>query len=355
MPEGQDLSWTPYAWLVYLLAVAVDPIIRHASAHVWLTTLAGMAVFLVLYFRSYWVEGWQTIAIIVADALLGAWFAPTNGFATTYFIFGACTIAWIGRPRAAYPYLAGYLVFVATLCFARHIEIGQTLTTLTLSALLGAVVIRQAEVKCSNAVLRLAHAEVGRLAKMAERERIARDMHDVLGHTLSVIVLKSELAAKFVEVDIARAIAEIRDVEKVARESLSELREALSGYRASGINEEFVRARNVLETAGVRFDCETENLPLTPSQESVFALALREGVTNIVRHARANSCHVRLARDADAFRLEIADDGKGDASTEGAGLSGMRERIEALGGTFVRDARSGTHLILTLPTTADAH
>lgn len=164
-----------------------------------------------------------------------------------------------------------------------------------------------------------------------------------------MIVLKSELAARLSESDGARAAAEIRDVERIARESLGEVREALAGYRAAGLAAEIERAKDVLTAAGVRFEWDIDHVRLAPREESVLALAIREGVTNVVRHAGASTCRLELVRDGHGCRFTIADDGAGTLTTEGLGLSGMRERIEALGGTFAREVRDGTRLVLTLP------
>lgn len=208
---------------------------------------------------------------------------------------------------------------------------------------------RYAEVGRANERLRLAQDEVERLAKVAERERIARDVHDVLGHTLSLIVLKSELAARLAERDVGRAADEIRDVERIARDSLAELRQAIAGYRAAGIPAELERARSTLETAGIRVECDADAVALTPEQEGVLALAIREAVTNVVRHARARSCRLQLRQSGRECTFEIQDDGRNPAGGEGFGLAGMRERVEALGGSLVRDLANGTKLVLTMP------
>jgi two-component system sensor histidine kinase DesK len=354
LPEESSLSWLPYAWLVYLLGVPIGAYYGRESSAQWAVTLAGMALFLVLYFRGYWVEGARLAGIIAIEVALGLYFARHNGGAICYFVYAACLIAWVGPAKTAYRYLLLFLVVLAAALLATHFRWELAVPALVFSTLLGAVTIRQAEMKRTLAALRLAHEEIARIAKVAERERIARDLHDVLGHTLSVIVLKSELAAKLADRDIERATAEIRDVERIARESLGELREAVAGYRAESIGAEFVRARNVLETAGVDVKCDAESLPLTPLQESVLALAVREGVTNIVRHAQAHSAHFALRSAGDSYRLEIADDGRGASAAEGSGLAGMRQRVEALGGTLVREVAGGTRLILTLPAGAES-
>ena len=168
---------------------------------------------------------------------------------------------------------------------------------------------------CAGEKLRKADAEIEHLAKVAERERIARDLHDLLGHTLSLITLKAELARKLVDRDPQRAKQEMLDVEQTSRAALADVREAISGYRGEGIAAELVRARKTLETAGITVDCEFDQLPLTPAQETVLALALREAVTNVVRHAQAQRCKRSAAAREGLCTLEIADNGRGADSS----------------------------------------
>jgi two-component system sensor histidine kinase DesK len=226
---------------------------------------------------------------------------------------------------------------------------------LVFSSIVGITNIRNAEDTVLTAKLRMAHEEVERIAKVAERERIARDLHDVLGHTLSLIVLKSELASKLADRDPAAAATEIRDVEAIARGALHELREAVTGYKSAGITAELDRAKMMLETAGVKVETHAGAVRLAPTHEGVLALAIREAVTNVVRHAEAHAVQLQLAQTNGTCRFEIADDGRGSSVVfEGNGLAGMRQRIEALGGTMRRETQNGTRLILTLPAEARA-
>jgi len=202
--------------------------------------------------------------------------------------------------------------------------------------------------------LQLAHDQVEHLAKVAERERIARDLHDLLGHTLSVITLKAELARKLMDRDPERARQEMLEVEQTSRAALADVREAISGFRGDGLAAELARARKTLETAGITVHAEVGDLPLTAAQEAALALALREAITNVVRHAHAQQCTVRLARENNLCTLEIADNGKGDDGPEGNGLRGMRERLKALGGSLQRVTESGTRLVIRLPLARDA-
>jgi two-component system, NarL family, sensor histidine kinase DesK len=164
---------------------------------------------------------------------------------------------------------------------------------------------------------------------VAERERISRDMHDVLGHTLTAIALKSELAEKLIDTDVVRAAQEIRDVARITRESLGELRAAIAGYRAAGIEAELGRARSALESAGLRVECEVESVSLTSEQEGVLALAVREGVTNVIRHAKARErvrcgCATRARAARSRFTMMAKPSRHRKASDSSACASGSR-------------------------------
>ena len=187
------------------------------------------------------------------------------------------------------------------------------------------------------------------MATLAERERISRDLHDLLGHTLSVIALKSELASRLADTDPARAAQEIREVERISRETLSEVRGAVEGYRGSGLPGELRRAASVLQSSGVRLDAHIDTVQMSPRQESILALALREAVTNIVRHARAKTCLITLQAPGDSVVLTVKDDGQGGLPQEGYGLTGMRERVAAAAGTVTIDGSNGTSVAVSLP------
>ncbi len=213
-----------------------------------------------------------------------------------------------------------------------------------------------AQQKRADLKLRRAQAENVGLAAVAERERIARDLHDVLGHTLSVIVLKAELAGRLLERDPARAATEIADVERTARTALAEVREAIGGYRSRGLNAEVEQARQTLLSAGVALSCETRPPPMPAREETVLSLAVREAVTNIVRHAHATQCTMRFATTPDGFAsFEVADNGAAIIEREGNGLRGMRERVQELGGRFRIEQglayQEGTTLVIELPRT----
>ncbi|WP_214410809.1 sensor histidine kinase [Sphaerisporangium fuscum] len=190
--------------------------------------------------------------------------------------------------------------------------------------------------------LRQAQDEVARLAASEERLRIARDLHDLLGHSLSLIVLKSELAGRLAEQGSDKAVGEIRDVESVARLALQEVREAVTGYRRRGLSEELDNARSALAAAGVRAVVRTLGTPLPDVLDGLFGWAVREGVTNVVRHAGASSCEITVAFQDGGASMEIDDDGtQAGPCRPGSGLTGLTERVQAAGGTVEAGPRPG--------------
>jgi two-component system sensor histidine kinase DesK len=215
--------------------------------------------------------------------------------------------------------------------------------------MIGGINVHFSQVNRANARLRRAHDEIEHLAKVAERERIARDLHDLLGHTLSLVILKSELASKLAERDPERARLEIADVERIAREALAQVRSAVRGYRSGGLQAEVDSARTALAAAGVTLRAELDPVVLTPVQEAVLALTIREAVTNVIRHAGARNCELTLRAAKSVCTLTIHDDGRGGNAPAGTGLTGMRERIEALAGTVRRDGTRGTTLTIDVP------
>jgi two-component system sensor histidine kinase DesK len=216
-----------------------------------------------------------------------------------------------------------------------------------MTPLIGFVNLQYSESRRRDAALKLAQDEVARLATLAERERIAGDLHDLLGQTLSVIVLKSELASKLLRVDPGRAATEISDVERISRDALGQVRRAVHGFRDATLSDELVRARAVLQTAGVHVDVDVDQA-LTPDRriEHAAAMIVREAVTNVVRHARATRCRISAKSCDGQLVVQVEDDGVGSPGVEGAGIESMRTRAREIGGML--DHRSQRGVVVTL-------
>jgi two-component system, NarL family, sensor histidine kinase DesK len=350
IPKDSEYTWAVYS-ACYFGFFFLDPIAGHFSLLKWFFTVLGTIAFLLLYFGLFWVSERQALWHIAAMVALGVAYAPYNGGATTFFIFAvACAPFVVDTEAAAFKILLLVESAVLATWLIFHLNPWFLVFGGGLSLVVGGGNIHFAQRNRANKKLIHAQEEIEHLAKVAERERIARDLHDVLGHTLSVIALKSELAGKVIDRDPSRAAKEIGEVEQISRQALSEVRDAIRGYRAKGLAAEMAQAKSTLETAGLAVQCDAAStLNLPPIQESVLSLAVREGVTNVVRHARARTCRLRLEQENGSCRLEIQDDGLGCSSAEGNGLRGMRERVEMLGGTLQRNSQSGTTLTITLP------
>ena len=183
------------------------------------------------------------------------------------------------------------------------------------------------DLRMRNAELTEARAELARTAVAQERERFARDLHDLLGHTLSVIALKAELAGRLLPDRPEQAATEVHEVEQVARAALGEVRQAVSGYRQPTLDGELAGARMALSAAGIRAEVERAPVTLDPEVEAVLAWAVREGATNVIRHSGAKRCTVRISAGLADAGVEVIDDGRGSPNGDPRnGHRGQRSR-----------------------------
>ena len=351
----------PYFWLLSLAYMfwkyAYVPPGRVEAALLALT----FVVFIPLYCASYWARGRQVAACMVAGCAIGAAWAPWNAGAGTFFIFACAMAAQLVQLRRAMLAL-GAVIVVALLASLQIAQIQMRflflMPILTISLPVGIGSVMDARLRRSRQALLRKQEEVEHMATIAERERISRDLHDLLGHSLSLIALKAELARKLVHRDAAACAREIGDIETSAREALAEVRAAVTGYRQSGLAHALANARASLAAAGVELDEQVERVHLAPATEHVLALALREAVTNVVRHAGARRCSLSLCVEEGSVVLRVFDDGKrlhGDAQIRhGNGLSGMQERAAALGGKLALRVGAGLALELRVPAGAAA-
>jgi len=256
------------------------------------------------------------------------------------------------RRRAIRSLLALLLGFAAVSQLSGFAPLMTALAALTCAVISGLTYFQRQNGR-RDAALRLSHEEVRRLAAMAERERIGRDLHDLLGHTLSLIAIKSELADKLFERDPLRARDELRETQQIAREALAQVRSAVTGIRATGLAAELASSRLMLETSGIVLNEQRDELLLSADLEDALAMVLREAVTNVQRHARAHAAWFSLRRDGSGIDMQLRDDGRGGEIRPGNGLRGMRERLAAFGGTLqIRSSASaGTCVQVRVPLT----
>ncbi|MDB5967830.1 MAG: integral rane sensor signal transduction histidine kinase [Hydrocarboniphaga sp.] len=342
------INWWPMIFAIYIVYLPLGfQRSGGGSAIEWLAVDLGVAAFVALLAIAvvFWQRRRPFLWVVGALPLLGALFAERVPTAALFFTFAAALVPW-----AVNGDIRRTLSFVALL-IAAELLTGLWLASRLPAQATGLKAWWWATIPIFTAIEAAGYLWAVRmslrhlaLAKAAERERIARDLHDVIGHTLSLIALKSELAGRLLveHPDIPRAQAEITDIQQVSRHALAEVLSTILGERVETLERELERA------AGVALDCRQEVLNLGSAQQGIIGLALREAVTNVVRHAQARRCSIRLQQEHDLCVLEVQDDGCG-GGVEGSGLQGMRERIEALGGSVLREMPAGTRLTVRLP------
>jgi two-component system sensor histidine kinase DesK len=351
LPRNREHGWAPHIWLVFLSFFLFKPVLDpHTTAKDWVITISALLVFLVVYFGIFWVSKPWNQLLLASMAVIGLSLGHLNEGASVFIIFCAAFVAWVvEKPKWCVAAIGTLVLLLAIDAYFFHAPIGFWATSIVVSLGTGLSNIHFAERVRADRKLRMAQAEVEHLAKVAERERIARDLHDVLGHTLTLISVKSTLAGKLLDKDPEKARGEIADIERVSRQAIADIRSTVRGYTIFTLSEELQRAKSALESAGVVAAAETSEVKMSPAQESVAALIMREAVTNVVRHAHARRCQLRIAQNNGNCVLEIGDDGRGGIHAEGNGMRGMRERIEALGGVMTRDGSSGMKLKFEFP------
>jgi two-component system, NarL family, sensor histidine kinase DesK len=260
--------------------------------------------------------------------------------AVIVYAAAAMAIRRLFSERVAIALVLGFSATAVLLLLATGELAGTALTVGVTCAGVGMLLISFGELRARNVELLRARDERAKLAVAEERLRFARDMHDLLGHSLSVIALKAELAGRLLAQDAEAAAVHIGDLEAVARGALAEVRDVVSGYRRPDLAAELDGARTALRAAGIEAHIKSFDEQLSPEVEALLAWTVREGTTNVVKHSDAQNCTVLIDRDEDLVRAQVIDDGCGPRDGEasligidgGHGLMGLSERAERLAG-----------------------
>ncbi|HVA92610.1 MAG TPA: sensor histidine kinase [Chloroflexota bacterium] len=356
-----------------LLHAQVTPLHRIAS-------LAAAALFIAVYVWTTWRNSldraaspaplprmpsasWLPLAVLTAVPLVLILF-DRHEWLTLFILTSAGVGARLPVRQAAWA-VAGLVLLTAGIGGLTQLGWSTVGPTLFLVGFVGVVVISLVQVGTTNRELRAAREEIARLAVSEERLRFARDLHDLLGHNLSHIALKSEMAEALAPSAPERAMEAMREVAGVARTALAEMRAAVAGYRQPTLEAELRGAGEILAASGIAFQSEGGRVSVPPATEAVLAWAVREGVTNVVRHSRATRCTIRVGQEGGWVRVEIVDDGRGDgsatavpmgATSGGNGLAGLGERVTAVGGRCGAEATpgGGFQLSVTVPAAVGA-
>lgn len=340
----------PWPWLFYLVFYAMPWLWRTPTAWELAASAVAVLLFLPTYILSYRLTRARLIAAAAVILAIGIAVTPLGGGWTVFPIYAAASGARLKPARSA----VAIIVVIAIVTTANGFAWGMPVLwwlpgVLLVVATGGATISREAFYARTQALL-ATQEEVRRLAGTAERERITRDLHDVVGRTLTLVALKAELAAKLTSRDAVAAETEMRTVALVAREGLAEVRAALAGQAGGTLVHEVTASAEALEAAGITPRLAGDGAAIPADAGAVLAMTLREAVTNVIRHAEAGACAIELAVEAGTARLTVADDGHGRSFREGLGLAGMRQRLAAAGGSLaIGPGTMGTRLIATVP------
>jgi len=345
------------AWLAFFIYPIAAFLTDRFSAE---TRAFGLLLLFAL--ALIWAWFWTRICAgpdrrFMVPAIVGATLVLTVFTLRTPPQYGSLFLYAVIMAGAAFPWRRGVTAVVVLSVLAGAIELarGESVTTSTgqfiNELLVGFATVAGRLLVEANQQLSQAREQIARLAVGEERLRFARDLHDLLGHSLSVIALKSELAGRLIKATPGLAAHEVADIEQVARDALREVRDVVAGYRQPTLNAELAGAREALTAAGIELRAETVHTPLTPGVEAVLAWAVREGATNVMRHSQAKRCAIRIfEKDGDVI-VEVVDDGRGGMPEPGSGLRGLRERVLERGGTLTAEPlpHEGFRLRVTLP------
>jgi two-component system, NarL family, sensor histidine kinase DesK len=332
-PRGRLLCMaTALAFLAFPLS---DLLSGRLSAGSEVVAATGLVAFALIYLRLFWILPWvATERRAEGTALLGSLAALAIGLSIAFgdqwlglLVYLSVAIALTLPTRLA---LTGIAAVSAV-----AVAITGELDVAVEAFVFGLILVAVRRLMELVGELEAARGQVAELAASEERLRLSRDMHDLLGHNLSLIALKSQLARRLLGRDPAAAEAEVRDIESVARTSLQEARAAVLGLRSASLASELDRARESLEAAGIEASVHSAG-PLPAGVETLLGFAAREGATNVIRHSGAGRCEIVVRRVGDVAELEVRDDGAGTMGDgdKGSGLRGLSERMAEAGGTL---------------------
>lgn len=369
--QQADQRWRRLGWwfLAYLLIYPLPWLSRPPAAVDLVASALGVAAFLPLYLRGFGRSDMRALGSGLAVAGIGLALQPFGGIWGVFIVYACGLLGGLLPKRRAIVALAAVAGLVTVLVLWRELPMWDWLPTLFFGAMTALVSLYSAAYTAQSEALAASRDEARRLAVVAERERIARDLHDLLGHTLTAVAVKADLAGRLLDADPERARAEIDDIRRTARSALADVRAAVTGMRSTRLAHELAAARRALDSAGIAFNVQGVPLALPEPVETALAFVLLEGVTNVVRHAQARQCRVDFGLADGAVTLRVRDSRQADGAlpaegaipapgaarpaarpAEGHGIAGMRQRLAEVGGTLaLRLGPEGGELLAWVP------
>ncbi len=349
IPEFATAANRPSLYLIYLVFFFIPWLFMPVGTVDVVVALVAIAVFVPLHYLGFTSQGPVRLWTIAAFVTLAVATAPFVNGNSVFYIYAAASAGFVRPVKvSALVFALCAAVYVASAWFFdRHLL--EITVALILSVIIWLSCFSDGESINEKHRLERARALDLQQASLIERERIARDLHDLLGHTLTLVSLKADLARRLIDSDPQQARAELDTMQATSRQALHDVRAALSGLTETSVVQELANAEVALEAAGVALTVSGELPRLDNEQDTAFGLLLRESVTNIIRHSTASAATIQFGREDDVHTLVVSDNGVVDAITEGSGLSGLRARLEGLGGMLSVNNKAGMQLRALLP------
>lgn len=348
---GSIYSAKSWIWLVFSLYYFVPVYYMPFSALAQVLLVGVYCVFVSLYLWGITLKPQDVWKPVLAIVLLAFAITPYTPGSSTFFSYLGFLVGFTYRTKI---WLLITGILVATI-IAMHYQFNYpfpffafpALSGLATIGIIGYVEKLRMEARISQ---QKSHQEIEQLAVIAERERIARDLHDILGHTLSSIALKAELAEKLLTQEkTEQAKQHLSELHQIARNSLSLVRQTVSGYKHRGLSGEVMELCEKLRQSGFIVDLNGDIPQLSPRAETAIILALTELTTNVLRHSNGNHCEIEFQQSCDKIVVRMHDNGEVKALIPGNGLQGIQERLNALTGDLQSSIHKGCEFVISLP------
>ncbi len=342
------MSWV---YLINLIFYFIPLFTVRFALWQYVSMAAALLLFLACYFwahrSSHHNMHWPILGIVLIAALI----TPINPGSVSMFAFASFFIGFaysLRRYLLLMTLLLGLLVLLdQMLTIPWHMFLIMGMPVVLAVSLLGRA--EQAKQRHYLATQQ-SEDEIKQLAAMVERERIGRDLHDILGHTLSSVILKADLATKLLAHQQTEAAQQqLAELSQIARDALSQVRQSVSGYKHQGLTAEVAKLLGRLRDAGFQVELTGEIPQLNSRMETTLILALTELVTNVMRHSKGDCCQLQFLQQDNNLHICLSDNGKAAEITEGNGITGLRERLAAIGATLALHQQNGVAATIQLP------
>ena len=339
----------PAFYLVYLAFYFIPWLQSSPETHDVVAIIVAMVVFLPIYFHANKQKGNKSVPHIIVMVIISIVLAPFHGTNGVFHIY-AVVQAGLLRPER-FAWVVVFAVSGVHLVFSLFSDQGwwNSAFPLFMGFVIAVGVISSAGQMEKQKLMERTRQYDKQMAALSERERIAQDLHDVLGQTLTMVAVKTELANKLIDRDPVRAKEELDEVLEASRNALADIRETVSGMNSTSVAKELQRGKIIFKSAGIELIIKGKISPLDAASDHVIGLAIREAITNVVRHAGASKAMLSWEEIEQTIKISVSDNGSLDNFIEGSGLRGMRKRLKKIGGELLISADSGMQLTIMVP------